>query len=71
MNIQHIKTLVHALFVAMSDDVNHKLSRGNLREGINAQNGEKEDKTSFMEPPRAKGEGCERTVGKTPDGSSE
>lgn len=55
----------------MSDEVNHTLSKGGLRERRNAQNGEKQDEARVVEPPRTKGEGSEKTVGKTPDGSSE
>lgn len=71
MSIQHIKALVHTLIIAMSYEVNHTLSNGGLRERRNAQNGEKEDEVGVGESPRTKGKGCEKTVGKTPDGSSE
>ena len=55
----------------MSEEADHALSNGGLRERRNAQNGEKQDDVRVRESPRPKGEGCEKTVGKTPDGSSE
>lgn len=55
----------------MSYEVNHTLSNGGLRERRNAQNGEKEDEVKVQGSPRTKEEGCEKTIGKTPDGSSE
>lgn len=71
LNIQHIKTPVQTSFFAMSDEVDHKLSNGGLRERRSAQNGEKQDEVRIGESPLLKEEGCEKTVGKTPDGSSE
>lgn len=57
----------------MSNEADHTLSNGGLRlrERRNAQNAQKQDDVRDGESPRPKGEGCEKTVGKTPDGSSE
>lgn len=55
----------------MSDEVDHTLSNGGLRERRNAQNGEKQDEVRNGESPILKQEVCEKTVGKTPDGSGE
>lgn len=55
----------------MSDEIDRTLSNGVLRERRNAQHGEKQDEVRVEESSQPKVEGCEKTVGKTPDGSSE